>query len=213
MKIEILYPERCNLYGDLANMDYLRKCLPQAEFVETPLGETPQFAREKVDMVYLGPMTEQAQEQVLEQLFPLKERLQELVEQDVVFLCTGNALELFGEAIFKEDGSRIPCLGLFPLTAQRDMMHRHNSVFLGSFETGPVTGFKSQFTTAKTSSGELKLFGVEKGMGLNKKCPFEGVRAHNFFGTYLSGAAADQQPAIHQVLALPAGGGFPHPGL
>ena len=117
MKIEILYPERCNLYGDLANMDYLRKCLPQAEFVETPLGETPQFAREKVDMVYLGPMTEQAQEQALEQLFPLKERLQELVEQDVVFLCTGNALELFGEAIFKEDGSRIPCLGLFPLTA------------------------------------------------------------------------------------------------
>ena len=168
MKIEILYPERCNLYGDLANMDYLRKCLPQAEFAETPLGETPQFAREKVDMVYLGPMTEQAQEQVLEQLASWTERIVELVKQDVVFLCTGNALELFGEAILKEDGSRIPCLGLFPLTAQRDMMHRHNSVFLGSFEAGPVTGFKSQFTTAKTSSGELKLFGVEKGMGLNK---------------------------------------------
>ena len=200
MKIEILYPERCNLYGDLANMDYLRKCLPQAEFVETPLGETPQFAREKVDMVYLGPMTEQAQEQVLEQLFPLKERLQELVEQDVVFLCTGNALELFGEAIFKEDGSRIHCLGLFPLTAQRDMMHRHNSVFLGSFETGPVTGFKSQFTTAKTSSGELKLFGVEKGMGLNKKCPFEGVRAHNFFGTYLLGPLLINNPPFTKYL-------------
>ena len=55
MKIEILYPERCNLYGDLANMDYLRKCLPQAEFVETPLGETPQFARERWTWFTWGP--------------------------------------------------------------------------------------------------------------------------------------------------------------
>ena len=114
MKIEILYPERCNLYGDLANMDYLRKCLPQAEFAETPRGETPQFAREKVDMVYLGPMTEQAQEQVLEQLFPLKERLQELVEQDVVFLCTGNALELSGSPFSKRTVAASPAWGCSP---------------------------------------------------------------------------------------------------
>ena len=53
MKIEILFPEFCNLYGDLANMDYLRRCLPQAEFVETSLQEEPLLAREKVDMVYL----------------------------------------------------------------------------------------------------------------------------------------------------------------
>ena len=80
------------------------------------------------------------------------------------------------------------------------MMHRHNSVFLGRFETGPVTGFKSQFTTAKTSSGELKLFGVEKGMGLNKKCPFEGVRAHNFFGTYLLGPLLINNPPFTKYL-------------
>ena len=47
MKIEILFPEFCNLYGDLANMDYLRRCLPQAEFVETSLQEEPLLAREK----------------------------------------------------------------------------------------------------------------------------------------------------------------------
>ena len=74
MKIEILYPEFCNLYGDLANMDYLRRCLPQAEFVETSLQEEPLLAREKVDMVYLGPMTERLQEAVLEKLRPLRAR-------------------------------------------------------------------------------------------------------------------------------------------
>ena len=105
MKIEILFPEFCNLYGDLANMDYLRRCLPQAEFVETSLQEEPLLAREKVDMVYLGPMTERLQEAVLEKLRPLRARIWELIDQDTLFLCTGNALELFGQYIVKEDVS------------------------------------------------------------------------------------------------------------
>ena len=33
MKIEILYPELCTLYGDKGNMQYLKLCLPDAEFV------------------------------------------------------------------------------------------------------------------------------------------------------------------------------------
>ena len=36
MKIEILFPEFCNLFGDMSNMRYLKKCLPCAEFIETP---------------------------------------------------------------------------------------------------------------------------------------------------------------------------------
>ncbi|MFR7484019.1 MAG: hypothetical protein ACLUVP_01720 [Acutalibacter sp.] len=55
MKIEILFPEFCNLYGDLANMDYLRRCLPQAEFVETSLQEEPLLARERWTWSTWGP--------------------------------------------------------------------------------------------------------------------------------------------------------------
>lgn len=200
MKIEILFPEFCNLYGDLANMDYLRRCLPQAEFVETSLQEEPLLAREKVDMVYLGPMTERLQEAVLEKLRPLRARIWELIDQDTLFLCTGNALELFGQYIVKEDGSRLECLSLFPLYAQRDMMHRHNSVFLGSFEGKAVMGFKSQFTFATPLSQQIALFPVEKGVGLNKKCPFEGVRYRNFFGTYLLGPLLINNPHFTRFL-------------
>ena len=115
MKIEILFPEFCNLYGDLANMDYLRRCLPQAEFVETSLQEEPPcWPGKKVDMVYLGPMTERLQEAVLEKLRPLRARIWELIDQDTLFLCTGNALELFGQYIVKEDGSRLECLSPLP---------------------------------------------------------------------------------------------------
>ena len=33
MKIEILFPEFCNLFGDTYNMIYLEKTLPDAEFI------------------------------------------------------------------------------------------------------------------------------------------------------------------------------------
>ena len=200
MRIEVLFPERCNLYGDLSNVEYLKRCLPQAEFVETSLQEEPRFAKEPVNLVYLGPMTERTQELVLERLRPHRERLEELIQQGTPFLFTGNALELLGESIRKEGGEAIPCLGLFPFTARRDMMHRHNSIFLGDFEGTPVMGFKSQFTTATPFSLDIGLFPVEKGVGLNKKCPFEGIRYRNCFGTYLLGPLLIDNPPFTRFL-------------
>ncbi len=29
MKIEMLYPEVCNLFGDVSNIKYLKKCVPE----------------------------------------------------------------------------------------------------------------------------------------------------------------------------------------
>ena len=43
MKIEILYPEFCNLNGDMGNMKYLEKCIPEAEIIETSINEKPKF--------------------------------------------------------------------------------------------------------------------------------------------------------------------------
>ncbi len=73
MKIEILFPEVCNLFGDLGNIRYLKKVLPQAEFCSTPLCGDVRFVREKVDLVYLGAMTEQTQERVIQKLMPLRD--------------------------------------------------------------------------------------------------------------------------------------------
>ena len=131
MRIEILFPETANLFGDLGNVRYLRSCLPQGEFVETALNEEPRFLTEPMDLVYLGPMTERTQEKVIEKLMPHKERIRELIQQGRVFLFTGNALEVLGTSIEKEDGSKIHCLGLYPLTARRDMMHRSQQHLFG----------------------------------------------------------------------------------
>lgn len=187
MRIEILFPEACNLFGDMSNMRYLKKCLPEAEFLETPLDQEPLFLSEPAELVYLGPMTERTQERVIQKLLPFRERLQTLIEGGTVFFFTGNALEILGSRIETDTGKQIEALNLFPFYAKRDMMHRHNSTFLGSFQGKELMGFKSQFTFAYPE-GELPgLFPVKKGVGLNPKCPFEGIHYRNFFGTYLLG--------------------------
>ena len=187
MKIEILFPEFCNLFGDMFNMKYLKMCLPDAEFVETALDETPKFAQEDVNMIYLGPMTEKTQEKVINKLLPYKNRIEELIEKNTVFLFTGNALEVLGDYIENEDGSKIKGLGIFPVHSKRDMMHRHNSYFIGDFEDIKIVGFKSQFTMMYGDNSENYFAKVEKGIGLNKESKLEGIKKNNFIGTYIIG--------------------------
>ncbi len=200
MKIEILFPEFCNLFGDMSNMRYLQKCLPHAEFVETPFDGEPLFMTEAPALVYLGPMTERTQEKVIEKFRPYRDRLSQLIEEGVCFLFTGNALEIMGEFIEKEDGERIPGLGIFTLHAKRDMMHRHNSTFLGKFQGEEIMGFKSQFTMAYTAADYLPFFEVTKGVGLNPDLKTEGIRRKNFMGTYLLGPILVLNPPFTRYL-------------
>ncbi len=205
MKIEVLFPEFCNLFGDLFNVKYLQRCLPEAQRIDTPLAGEPAFAAGEVDLVYMGPMSERSQEKVIEKLLPLRRRLEELLAQGTAFLLTGNACEVLGSYIENEDGSRIQGLGLLPLHARRDMMHRHNSVFLGQWEGQEVMGFKSQFTAAWPEEGAQGLFPVKKGVGLHKGCGFEGLRKNNLFATYLLGPVLLMNPCFAQSLLAAMG--------
>ena len=104
MKIEVLYPEICCLFGDKANMRYFEMCLPEAEFIKTPVSEMPRFLTEDVDMVYFGSCSESNQERILSRLKDHKARIEELIEKGVIFLMTGNSFEIMGNYIEKPDG-------------------------------------------------------------------------------------------------------------
>lgn len=187
MKIEILFPEFCNLYGDISNIKYLKKCLPDEEYIETSIDQEPAFTTQDINFIYLGAMTENMQEKVIQKLLPYKEKIEELIEKNTIFLFTGNAIEVLGKYIENEDGSKIEGLGIFNVYAKRDMMHRHNSLFIGKYEDIEVVGFKSQFSMMYGNIENEYFLQVEKGIGINPESKLEGIKKNNFFGTYLTG--------------------------
>ena len=128
------------------------------------------------------------------------EEIQELIEKNVIFLVTGNAVELFGKYIENEDGSKIEALSIFNIYAKRDMMHRHNSIFLGKYEEVEIVGFKSQFTMAYGDNENNYFAEAEKGIGLNKESKLEGIKQNNFIGTYLIGPILILNPLFTKKL-------------
>lgn len=189
MKIEILFPEFCNLYGDISNIKYLKKCLSnqKVKYIETSFDMEPSFVTQDINFIYLGPMTENRQEKVIKKLMPYKKRIEELIEKNTVFLFTGNALEILGKYIENEDGIKIEALGIFDVYAKRNMMHRHNSLFIGEYNNIKIVGFKSQFTMMYGNNTDNYFLKVENGIGINKESKLEGINKNNFFGTYLTG--------------------------
>ncbi|NLZ81895.1 MAG: hypothetical protein GX913_08890 [Clostridiales bacterium] len=204
MKIEILFPEIAGLYGDLSNVKYLGQCLKDAEIVYTNLDKEPSFVSEEISMIYMGGMTEKKQEIVIEKLMPYKEAILEQIKKNTIFLVTGNALEIFGSYIEKDDKSQIEGLGIFSIYAKREMFNRYDSLVLGEFEDMKIVGFKSQFSHSYGDNKEKKFdeyfYKVIRGAGLNPDSDLEGIRRNNFFGTYTLGPLLVLNPYFTKYL-------------
>lgn len=157
--------------------------------------ETPRFTKEPVDLIYLGSMSESHQELAIRRLLPHAGVLRQYVESGGVLLATGNALELFGTYI-QEGKRQIPALGLFPCHAVRDMEHRHNSMFLGTFGDMKIVGARSQFSF---SYGDFPhpFLQVTGGYGIYPEARVEGIHYKNFFATYLLGPFLVLNPQLH----------------
>ncbi len=199
MKIEMLYPEICCLYGDKANVRYLKDCVLNSEVIETGLNEKPHFLDEKISLVYMGSTSEEGQKKIIQKLMPYKEEIKKCVEEGMFFLFTGNAFEVFFEEIEIEK-EKIEGLNIFPFKAICDLNKRHNSLYLGKFQEKKVVGYTSRFSHTYGDNKENFLFETIKGTGLNHENSFEGIRIHNFFGTYLLGPLLIQNPYFTKYL-------------
>ncbi len=188
MKIEILYPEFCNLNGDMGNMRYLQKCLPEADIIETSINEKPRFIeQDDISLIYMGTLSERSQEIAIQKLKPYAEEIREKIEKNQLFLFTGNSVELLGKYIENEDGSKIEALGIFDIYAKRNMMNRHNSFFLGKYKDIEILGFKSQFTMLYGNNEKNYFIETNMGIGINEQTKLEGIHQNNFFATYVIG--------------------------
>lgn len=200
MKIEVLYPEICCLFGDKANMRYFEMCLPEAEFIKTPVSEMPRFLTEDVDMVYFGSCSESNQEKIISRLKAHKDRVAELIEKGVVFLMTGNAFEIMGNYIEKPDGDKIEALGIVDFYAKRTIPKRNNSLFTGMFGDIEIVGYTSRFSHAYDIKDSDAFIKVTKGYGSFIDAKTEGIKKNNLYGTYLLGPFLIQNPLFTKYL-------------
>ena len=186
MKIEILYNDYL-IFGDGANVDYIVKCLPEAEIIYTAIHDTPYFAENEPDLIYMGAMSENNQERAIKALMPYKDRLAQLIEKGVHILFTSTSCDVLGKYI--TDGDRkIECLGLFDFTVERKMLKRFNAMTLGNYNGIEMMGFKSQFGLAYPSENcNENFFNVTRGTGLNPSCNREGFKRNNLIATYIIG--------------------------
>ena len=186
-KIELLFPELCNIYGESYNVEYLKRSNPEnIEVISTNHKQQPAFVTEDVDMIYLGCTTERKQETIIEILKPHKARLQELIDKGVIFLVTGNAIEIFGNYI-KDEDRKIEALGMFDFYSERYMNRdRHNSQYIGTYNGLKMLGHRSQFSFAYGDFDNY-FVEIEKGIGMNPDTKREGIHVNNFYATYSLG--------------------------
>ena len=200
MKIEVLFPEICNLYGDLFNVTYLKDCLPEAEVINTSLSDEPLFVSERPDLIYMGTTTERGQVLAIEALSKYKDRIKECIDTGVNFLVTGNAMEIFFKEIIEGGNKVCDGLGLVDFVAKREARKRFNCLYLGNFyadeECIKIVGFKSLFGFAYGDNTECSLFDTERGDGLNKEAKGEGIRINNFFATHITGPLLVLNPSF-----------------
>ena len=200
MKIEVLYSECANLYGDLMNVTYLQQSCPDIQVVNTALKEPPRFLTEEIALVYLGSTTEKGQALISAALMPYRTALIQKIEAGQPFLVTGNALEIFGRDITADDGRQVTGLDLFGTQARQKMLARYNSLYLGKFEEADIVGFKSQFGHSYGASGLPPLFETVRGDGLCPGESGEGVRWNHFMATYLIGPLVILNPPFAKYL-------------
>lgn len=195
MKIELLYSEINNHFGDRGHVDLLRSLFPEALFIETPLVHQPRFTKEKVDLIYLGPGSEQSQEKILHRLKDYKDYLFEEIEEGRPMLFFGNSAEILGKQI-----DDLPGLGLFDYRAKRQMMKRINSLFLGKLEDEDfeIVAFRSQFTQVYCEGKDFPLFQSLRGEGRNAQDKKEGILYKNFLASHLMGPLLMMNPLLLQ---------------
>ncbi len=206
MKIEVLFGEVCNLYGDPQNAVYLAKALPNAEFFHTTLDSEPYFVSSRPDMIIIGSMSDAIQERVIDKLCPHLDRIKALIEDGVVFLATGNACEVFCKSIENVTlETKKQALGLFDCEVNVNWFDRYNGKVLGKFENMTITGFRSQFSMIYGDNTDCGFVNVERGIGINRQSKSEGFKYRNFFGTQILGPILPLNPEFCEYIISLAG--------
>ena len=182
--VEVLYSEFGNMYGEVYNPMFLEKSSDKIKLVFTKLTEEPYFMTHKVDMVYISNMRDPKMYDIIDRLKKYKKKIKEMIEDNVIFLLTGNALEMFGSYI-KENGKKTDALGIFNYHVDKDFKVKYASWVKGKFKNIEIIGHRNQFS--KCYGIDKPFIKVSNGTGSGIDDDIEGIHYKNFYATYLLG--------------------------
>lgn len=188
IRIAHLYYDLMNLYGENGNIKALERFIDRqgtkVEIDRLSLEDKKDF--KKYDFYYLGSGSEQNEMLVLGDLSKYKDDIREAIEDDKIFLVTGNSMEIFGKKKQLRNGTAVECLGIFDYSSVESETRIVGEVLREFEQLGEkghhIIGFKncsSKLMTKPSSS----LFDS-----------MDSVRVNNFFGMMFFGPILIRNP-------------------
>ena len=199
MIVEIMYREFIS-YGEKETTVYLEKLFPEAEFVYTGYKDTPYFVDRKPDLIFFGPMPESVMDKIVVKLEPYRDRIKELVEDDVMFIILNNAMDMFGASIEVKNGPDTKSLGVFDYKTVRDYDKRHSEIMVADFEGHPIVGNVLGFSSYYGNENAYLYEATHPKIGFNLETPYGGYRYRNAFLSELAGCILLINPYLTKKL-------------
>lgn len=199
IKILHLFPRLLSLYGEYGNAAYLKLLLEKAgHTTEITRYEEGELYFDEYDLIYIGAGTEEAILRAAKRLMPYKEKITLSVKNGDFWLCTGNAMAIFGEKIIT-DGNETDGLDIFGYKTEADTAKRFSGDVLTDDNNvfgAPLLGYVN---TANIYTGitdaPLFRFILGKELGNDKKTNADGFVSNNFYATQLTGPLLVKNPA------------------
>lgn len=198
IKILHIYSKALDLYGDGSNITAIKQRLEQMghaciiDYVE--LGDEINLV--PYDMVYIGHGKARNLEAVADHFRSYKDSIISAIENNKIFLVTGNARELFGKSFETVKGEQKDGIGLFDYTAKEtnEVIVSDEVATLTFNEDIKTYGFINR-TAHLVGENKYPLFKLEKGLSDTQESGgYEGNVYKNYFGTWQMGPLLVRNP-------------------
>ncbi len=201
VRIAHLYYDLMNLYGESGNILALKHHLSKhkCNVVIDNLSIMDDINFELYDFFYIGSGNEEALCLCAKHINKYREKINKAISGGKFFLVSGNAICLFGKNYFLEN-SVIKTLNIFDFEAHKIDFRIVGEQTLRYKELKQeIIGFNNRDCILKFVK-EPFLFEVKKGTGYVPKSIVEGIKKHNFYGTFLLGPILIRNPFFTEYL-------------
>jgi hypothetical protein len=198
-----MYHDLMDLYGDWANTAALERELTargcEVTLEKKSVGDDIDL--HAYDFIFIGSGTERSLIACMRDLARYKDILLKRIDEGVSLLATGNAHELFGNAVTDYHANRHEMLGLLDFeTKQIHTRVTGDCVCRATFLENKLIGFINR--AGGGQEGDIKRpFFVEPGEGASYKAHAEGIQYKNLLGTYMTGPVLVRNPPLLSYLA------------